>query len=313
MLENLIKRAAISYYQGNPIMSDEVFDHLVQMATEESIGYKSSYERRYKHMFPLFSLQKVIQGVDSPPDWGTDDFVVTPKLDGAAISVLYGGGECQKVLTRGDGVEGLDITHLVKGSLVPLCIDYEPVIQISGEVVAPKEIPNARNYAAGALGLKDRQEFLKRDLYFVAHGCSPYPTDNFVSDMKFLSDLGIESCTLSDYTCFPQDGLVYRVAQNDRFDAHGYTSHHPRGAFALKKQEKGVVTTLLDVVWQVGKSGAVSPVALLEPIDIDGATISKATLHNKSIIEALDLKIGCKVEVIRAGKIIPQVLRRVND
>ena len=93
MLENLIKTAKEAYYQGSPIMSDEVFDHLVTMVTEESIGYKSSYERRYKHLFPLFSLQKVIQGIDSAPDWGGADFITTAKLDGAAISILYGGGE----------------------------------------------------------------------------------------------------------------------------------------------------------------------------------------------------------------------------
>jgi len=312
MLENLIKRASAEYYKGTPIMSDEVFDHLVQMVTEESIGYKSSYERRYKHMFPLFSLQKVIQGVDSPPDWGNDDFVTTAKLDGAAISILYGGGEFQKALTRGDGIEGLDITHLIR-TLVPNKINYDEVIQISGEVVAPKEIPNARNYAAGALNLKDSKEFETRELNFVVHGVSPYITDNYVSDMRFISNLGFDTAIDSDYSQFPHDGSVFRVAQNDRFDAYGYTSHHPRGAFALKKQETGVVTVLQDVTWQVGKSGAVSPVAHFEPIDIEGATVSKATLHNKSIIEALNLEIGCKIEVIRAGKIIPQVLRRIDD
>jgi len=312
MLENLIKRASAEYYKGTPIMSDEIFDHLVQMVTEESIGYKSSYERRYKHMFPLFSLQKVIQGVDSPPDWGNDDFVTTAKLDGAAISMLYGGGEFQKALTRGDGIEGLDITHLIH-TLVPNKINYDEVIQISGEVVAPKEIPNARNYAAGALNLKDRKEFETRELNFVVHGVSPYITDNYVSDMRFISNLGFDTAIDSDYSQFPHDGSVFRVAQNDRFDAYGYTSHHPRGAFALKKQETGVVTVLQDVTWQVGKSGAVSPVAHFKPINIEGATVSKATLHNKSIIEALNLEIGCKIEVIRAGKIIPQVLRRVND
>ena len=99
MLENLIKRAKTAYYNGNPIMSDEIFDYLVNMATEESIGYKSSYERRYKHMFPLFSLQKVVSGIDTAPDWGSDATVCTAKLDGAAISILYGGGEFQKSLT----------------------------------------------------------------------------------------------------------------------------------------------------------------------------------------------------------------------
>ena len=311
MLENLIKRAKEAYYSGSPIMTDEIFDYLSTMATAESIGYKSSYERRYKHMFPLFSLQKVISGIDTAPDWGSDDFITTAKLDGAAISTIYGGGEFQKALTRGDGIEGLDITHNIR-HLVPERIDYEGVLQISGEVVAPKDIPNARNYAAGALGLKNSKEFADRDLYFVAHGVSPYPTDNYVSDMKFLSDLGFETAICSDYTQFPQDGSVFRIAKNNRFDDYGYTSHHPRGAFALKKQETGVVTTLQSVTWQVGKSGAVSPVAHFDPIDIEGARVAKATLHNKSIIEALDLKIGCKIEVIRAGKIIPQVLRRVD-
>ena len=311
MLENLIKRAKTAYYNGNPIMSDEIFDYLVNMATEESIGYKSSYERRYKHMFPLFSLQKVVSGIDTAPDWGSDATVCTAKLDGAAISILYGGGEFQKSLTRGDGIEGLDITHNIR-HLVPETIDYEGVLQISGEVVAPKTIPNSRNYAAGALSLKDSTEFKTRDLYFIAHGVSPYPTENYVSDMRFISNLGIQTAIDSDYTQFPHDGSVFRVAENNRFDHYGYTSHHPRGAFALKQQEKGVITTLQSVSWQVGKSGAVSPVAHFDPIDIEGATVSKATLHNKSIIEALDLKIGCKIEVIRAGKIIPQVLRRVD-
>lgn len=311
MLENLIKTAKEAYYQGSPIMSDEVFDHLVTLVTEESIGYKSSYERRYKHLFPLFSLQKVIQGIDSAPDWSGADFVTTAKLDGAAISILYGGGEFQKALTRGDGIEGLDITPLIQ-TLVPNKINYNEVIQISGEIVAPKEIPNARNYAAGALNLKDSKEFATRDLTFVAHGVSPYITDNYVSDMREISNLGFDTAIDSDYTQFPHDGVVFRVAKNDDFDAQGYTSHHPRGAYALKKQEVGVVTVLQDVTWQVGKSGAVSPVAHFEPIDIEGATVSKATLHNKSIIEALNLELGCKIEVIRAGKIIPQVVRRID-
>ena len=311
MLENLIKRAAMAYYNGKPIMSDEIFDHLVTMEENESIGYKSSYERRYKHLFPLFSLQKVISGIDTAPNWGSDDYIVTPKLDGAAVSILYGGGELQKALTRGDGIEGLDITHNMS-NIVPNRIEHEGVLQISGEVVAPKTIPNARNYAAGALALKNSKEFATRDLYFVAHGISPYITDNYVSDMRFIADLGFETAISSDYTQFPHDGSVFRVADNDKFDNYGYTSHHPRGAFALKKQETGVITTLQSVSWQVGKSGAVSPVAHFDPIDIEGATVSKATLHNKSIIEALNLELGCKIEVIRAGKIIPQVLRRVD-
>jgi DNA ligase (NAD+) len=91
----------------------------------------------------------------------------------------------------------------------------------------------------------------------------------------------------------------------------GFTAHHPRGAYALKTREKGVVTELLDVVWNTGKSGVVAPVAILEPINIGGATISRATLHNIGFINQLDLEIGCSVEVIRSGEIIPRIVRRV--
>lgn len=91
----------------------------------------------------------------------------------------------------------------------------------------------------------------------------------------------------------------------------GHTAHHPRGAFALKQQQQGIVTTLLDVTWQVGKSGVVSPVAILDPIKIGDAAVSRATLHNMEYINALDLEIGCQVEVIRSGEIIPRILKRV--
>ena len=106
--------------------------------------------------------------------------------------------------------------------------------------------------------------------------------------------------------------MVVRMLSNKDIFKAGFTSHHPRGAYALKSKEKGVVTKLLDVEWQVGKSGAVSPVAILEPVMIEDALVSRASLHNKGIIEALDLYIGCQVEVIRAGKIIPQIIGRAD-
>ena len=92
----------------------------------------------------------------------------------------------------------------------------------------------------------------------------------------------------------------------------GYTAHHPKGAFALKEKQQGVITKLLDVIWQTGKSGIVSPVAILEPVIIGEATISRATLHNISYIRELGLEIGCQVEVIRSGEIIPRIVKRIN-
>ena len=116
---------------------------------------------------------------------------------------------------------------------------------------------------------------------------------------------------MSDYEEYPHDGKVFRIDSVSDFEEAGYTSHHPRGAFALKKQAEGVITTLLAVEWNVGRSGVVSPVAILEPVKIGEAVVSRATLHNPRFISEMNLEIGCKVEVIRSGEIIPKIVRRV--
>ena len=105
---------------------------------------------------------------------------------------------------------------------------------------------------------------------------------------------------------------MFRVDSYSYFDKLGHTAHHPRGAYAFKKREAGVVTKLIGVEWNTGKSGIVAPTGLLEPIEINGATISRATLHNIAFIRELDLEIGCSVEIIRSGEIIPKVVRRVD-
>ena len=110
---------------------------------------------------------------------------------------------------------------------------------------------------------------------------------------------------------YPHDGIVFRIDENEIFESMGHTAHHPRGAYAFKKRAEGVVTKLKDVLWQVGKSGVVSPVAVLDPVIVGEATVSRATLHNMRYIDELGLEIGCNVEVIRSGEIIPRIVRRV--
>ena len=299
------------YAEGNPILPDEVYDRLVENTELESkVGYDVT-EERFKHPFPMYSLQKVFIGEDKEPDWDTEQpHIMTAKLDGAAVSITYIDGIFHQALTRGDGRAGLDITDKIK-SLVPNEIWSKGIKQITGEIVAPKTIPNARNYASGALNLKDLQEFKSRDITFIAYGIQPAICAEWTEDMNMVADMGFNAITKSDYREFPQDGKVVRVDSNIYFEKLGYTSHHPRGSFALKTRQAGVVTRLLDVEWNVGKSGAVSPVAILEPCIIGEATVSRATLHNMAYIEALDLQIGCNVEVIRSGEIIPRVVKRV--
>lgn len=310
-LEAYLERCNQFYSEGNPIIPDEVYDKLVEnTALENQIGAKPE-GYRWIHPYPMYSLQKVFVGENTEPEWFTQHpHIMTAKLDGAAISIIYINGELYKALTRGDGNAGLDITDKVK-FLVPSTIESKSLKQITGEVVAPKTIPNARNYASGALNLKDIDEFKSRDLTFIAYGIQAYPTDSWLDDMQWLAKQGFKVVTASDYSEFPHDGKVVRVDSNSIFESLGYTSHHPRGAFALKTRQEGVVTKLLDVEWNVGKSGAVSPVAILEPCVIGEATVSRATLHNIGYIEALDLEIGCNVEVIRSGEIIPRIVRRV--
>ena len=316
-MENIkasLRRAAIAYYNGSPIMSDTEFDRLAELVNYEDVGAFSK-DNRYPHAFQMFSLQKVFDNeihIKDPFNSYKGTVIVSPKLDGAAVSLLYVGGKLHRALTRGDGKKGLDITRQME-TLVPSSVTTNvEYFQVTGEVVAPKTIKNARNYAAGALNLKDIEEFKERDLHFIAYGITPSQKPEWSCDLRELSRYGFDTVMDSTWPEYPDDGIVFRINSNSEFEKRGHTSHHPRGAYALKQIQPGVTTTLLDVVWNVGKSGVVAPVAMLEPVDIEGATVSKATLHNAKYIEDMGLEIGCQVEVIRSGEIIPRIVRRVD-
>ena len=275
-----LRRASLAYYNGAPIMSDAEFDHLAKIAEFDDVG-ASSRDNRTPHAFPMYSLQKIFDNeLDKNPLKGYGGMVtVSPKLDGAAVSLLYTYGNLYKGLTRGDGKKGLDVTHLLT-HLVPNKISSpSPMLQITGEVVAPKTIKNARNYAAGALNLKDENEFKERELHFIAYACQPNMTESLALDLGHLNSFGFDTVLDSDWTEYPDDGIVFRIDNYEAFENFGYTSRHPRGAYALKQVQEGVETTLIDVMWN---------------------------------IQFLNLEIGCRVEVIRSGEIIPKILRRVD-
>ena len=309
----LLRRAALSYYNGKPMMSDAEFDRLSELCNFEEVGHSGG---KIKHYYQLFSLQKVFENeisTNNPFQTYKKPVVVTPKLDGAAVSLLYVEGKLHRALTRGDGKKGIDVTEHLK-TRVPHSIhpNSPSVVQITGEVVAPKAIKNSRNYAAGALNLKDTKEFETRELLFIVYGVQPYIKETWTQDMNLLSGWKFWTVVENEWTQYPHDGYVFRVDSNEDFENFGYTAHHPKGAYALKRRQKGVKTTLVDVIWSVGKSGVVAPVAILKPVEIDDAIISRATLHNTAFIRDLNLEIGCEVEVIRSGEIIPRIVRRVD-
>ena len=309
-MREFLEHAVKKYYEGDPIISDEQFDVLADVYKFNDVGHQIT--DGVPHIHRMYSLQKFFNIEDAPDG---KEYISSPKLDGAAVSLVYIKGELQLALTRGDGIHGKDVTDKMQHK-VPLQIQGKPaedVVQITGELVAPKSIPNARNYAAGALNLKDPNQFLERNVNFVAYDMQPSHLLRWTGTLEYLFLMGFATVQHVQDDIYPTDGLVYRMNENKEFDKQGYTAHHPKGAFALKEKKEGVITTLIDVKWQVGKSGVVSPVGILEPVTIGDAVIQKATLHNIDYINSLNLEIGCKVEVIRSGEIIPRILRRVDE
>lgn len=315
-MEDFIEHCKRKYYEGSPIISDDQFDALVERYGESGVGSITS-NSAIPHLFRMYSLQKFYAGEDQPPIV-TGDKVTTYKLDGAAISILYSGGKLIRALTRGDGFKGEDITDkALLMSDIPNRIMSSGVLQVIGEIVASKDIPNSRNYASGALNLGDLDEFMSRGVHFYAYGVASNDdsTGWYSADMNSLKQQGFN--TVMDLPTdkpipYPNDGIVVRVKANKIYQDMGFTSKHPRGAWALKVRSKGVETILLDVIWQVGKSGKVTPVALLEPVDIEGAVVKRATLNNIGFIKGLELSIGDTVLVERAGGIIPRIISKAS-
>lgn len=308
-MQHFLEKASAMYYSGTPIISDAEFDSLARLYNYDTVGHVVT--DGIPHLYRMYSLQKVfdLNAIETT----TSPMVRTPKLDGAAVSLQYVNGHLAQALTRGDGNLGRDITLKLE-ELVPQQISILDNVQITGEVVAPDTIPNARNFAAGSLNLKELSEFRIRakDLRFVAYDIQGAEYERLTNAMDHLAQEGFNVITHFDATGYPTDGEVFRVDNYAAFYRMGYTAHHPRGAFALKEQKAGVNTELLDVVWQVGKSGVVSPVAILKPVEVGDALVSRATLHNIEYIRSLNLEIGCSVEVIRSGEIIPRIVRRVD-
>jgi NAD-dependent DNA ligase len=312
-IKNYLDTLSAAYYAGSPTVSDEVFDRLADASGYNTVGAKQ-HEHLHKHMYRMYSLQKYYEdeGVKPLQD---ESVTCTPKLDGAAVSLLYIEQKLVLALTRGDGVEGTDITDKMyaRKDLVPLTVQRADIHQVIGEIAAPKNIENARNYAAGSLNLKDLEEFRTRAVTFFAYGVFPGAADSFSGDMYLLEEQGFKTVYEPEiHNIYPCDGLVFRVDDNKRFFEFGYTAKHPRGAYAKKERAEAVETKILSVEWQVGKTGKVTPVAILEPVMIGDALVSRATLNNPAFIEALDIQIGDTVGVIRAGDIIPCITHKVD-
>ena len=317
-MKDYIKHLQASYYEGNALVSNEEYDALVVRFGEEGIGSGGEY----KHMYRMYSLDKVYPGRGDEYPIPLSKCIKTPKLDGCAISVLYVNHNMEHGNTRGDGITSPTLFQDWKLRALGLseCLTQGEIVQVTGEVVTTKSVPNMRNYASGAMQLDSEEEFKQRveegGLIFVAYGVQAMSRgqgmyETYTLDMEWLGTEGFDVVTQSNWDECPQDGIVYRLNDNREFNAAGFTHKHPKGAFAVKEDEEAVETVLLEVVWSTGKTGKVTPTAIFEEIVIDGAKISRATLNNAGYLEAMGLEVGDTIQVIRAGGIIPKIIGKL--
>lgn len=276
-------------------------------------------------------------------------FVCELKYDGASISLTYENGRLLKAITRGDGVQGDDVTANIKTiRSVPLRLkaDYPPRFDIRGEIVLPFEgfnkmneerieigeepYRNPRNTASGSLKLQDSAEVAKRPLDCLLYnivGTNLNLNSQFESLEKartwgfkvpkeaVLANSISEVLEFIDYwnihrhdLPYETDGVVVKINNLHQQDELGYTSKSPRWAIAYKFKAEQVSTRLNEITYQVGRTGAITPVANLEPVELAGTTVKRASLHNADQIEKLDIREGDEVFVEKGGEIIPKII-----
>jgi len=275
-------------------------------------------------------------------------FYCEPKFDGASLNLVYENGELVQGITRGDGSVGELITQNVKTiRSIPLTIEHKQRIEIRGEVVIFKDefekinrarlkdgeaiFANPRNAAAGSLRQLDSAITASRNLVFLPYGVGENSLKHkLLSDkMEYIYSLGFRKPPQSS-TCKNFDDIeaIYEVMKNDRDNYSmmldgmvikvneissqidmGYTVKNPRFSVAYKFPAVEKVTTIKDIVLQVGRTGAVTPVAIVEPTDIDGVVVERATLHNFDEIERKDIRLNDKVIILRSGDVIPKIIK----
>ena len=301
--------------------------------------------QKVKHNHPMLSLDKTKDIEEIKSFVENKDWIAMLKMDGLTCSLLYENGRLVKAETRGDGEIGEDITHnaMVIPS-IPKRIPYTDRLVVDGEIICKLndfkefegEYKNARNFASGSIRLLDSVECSKRKLTFVAwdvigdcrYGKYDGSTlwsklcmlDGFGFDIVpfresefYLEDSVIVLREIADLYNYPIDGLVFKWNDCKEYESAGRTGHHFRGGLAYKFYDELHETKLTDVEWTMGKTGALTPTAVFETVQIDGCDISRASLHNISIIKKLGLTNNCTVKISKRNEIIPQVEECLQD
>ena len=367
-LTDILNKWAYEYYVlDNPTVSDKeydaAYDELCRLEKESGMVFFDSPTRRvggeplkgfkkHTHIARLFSLDKAVSEeellafltrVDKAAA-GEKEYTVEYKFDGLTVCLTYDKGEFVRATTRGNGVEGEDVTaQVLTIKSFPLKIAYQGTLEVRGEAVirlsvldkynetAAEPLKNARNAVAGAIRNLDpkitaqrKPEIYFYDVNYTSDGAPMSQTSahDFLKNEGFkvfpyfricrsaqevieaINEVERERKTLDVLT----DGAVVKLNDALLREELGYTDKFPRWAIAYKFEAEEVTTLLKEVIWQVGRTGKLTPLALLEPVELGGATVSRATLNNYGDIQRKDVKIGSRVLVRRSNEVIPEIL-----
>lgn len=366
LVDKLNKYAHEYYVLDNPTVSDKeydvLYDKLVKMEKETGIvlfdsptkrvgGEPISAFKKHKHIERLYSLDKATEfeeliAFDKKirKDGEEYDYTVEYKFDGLTICLTYDDGKFVCATTRGNGIEGEDVTaQVLTIKSFPLSVDFKGKMEVQGEAImrlstlaeynetADEPLKNARNAVAGAIRNLDPKVTEKRHVeimfynvnyiegkdlssqtecvdFLRSNGFKVHPYLAVCKDinavMSAIKDIENSRKTLDILT----DGAVVKVNDMKRREVLGSTDKFPRWAIAFKFEAEEVTTILKDIIWQVGRTGKLTPLGILEPTELAGATVKKATLNNYGDVLRKGVMIGARVLVRRSNEVIPEIL-----
>lgn len=351
-LEKLVRHHNYLYFvERRPKISDYEFDQLVEELRRRRPDSKVLAEigsdlteasPKVRHEIPMLSLDKAYDP-KAMKNWASKfsgDIIASPKIDGCAVSIKYDkGGNLFLAATRGNGIEGELITKNAREIKdIPKKIGLSSV-EVRGEVYMPlsvfkgyaSQFANPRNLAAGAIKQKDPKKTAEYTLSFWGYDLLGAGAKTEAEKMGLLARNGFptlkwkvvkeediqtafdEYFSRRDEFDFETDGVVYKANLVDEQVRLGATAHHPRYAIAYKFQGDSGETYLVDVEWSVARTGVITPVGVVEPVELSGATVTRASLHNYGLMKKMGLTKGANVLMMRRGGVIPNLEKVVKD
>jgi len=321
-------------------------DDIIKDSITRQVGanIKSTF-KKVKHITKMYSLPNAFNLKDIEK-WlknkKIDELIIEPKYDGLSLNLIYENGKLTRAETRGDGEVGECVTENAKVvKNVKHIINYKGLIEIRGEVLMTKEVfnkfknmySNPRNAAAGSLRQLDPKITAEKNLLFIPWdiGYSDITYKTLEDKLIFLSKLGftipkyskikpdlkeienVYKSYLKDRNKIPMDGIVIKINDLKTIKELGFNEKYPKWAIAYKFPYEEKTTTIKNIIFQIGKTGKITPVAVIDPVKIDGTIITKVTLHNLQELKRLKINIGSKVSVIKSGGIIPKITNVLDD